>query len=64
MEQYTEIKSYRVKMICDKCLEGEMIAYGYALICHPPKYPHRCKECGYEEIYTTNYPTTRFEEVK
>ena len=56
MEIKTEIKTYKIKQICDRCRQGEMTPDNTALMSDPPRYPHTCDFCGHKEIYLYRYP--------
>ena len=56
MEIKTEVKTFLVKMICDKCGEGEMIFNGFTKTSNPPWHVHKCNKCGNIEDYRTYYP--------
>jgi hypothetical protein len=61
MEQELPAELVIVKMICDKCGDGEMKPDGnIALLSDPPKYPHRCDKCSSTDSYTQRYPTVRY----
>lgn len=44
-EQIVKIGTYRVKMMCDKCKEGEMVFTGGIRTSIPDQYLHECKNC-------------------
>ncbi len=58
MEKRTEVKTYKVELVCESCDKGTMESCaGVVLQSHPPQYPHRCTECGVEtHISGTTYP--------
>ena len=60
MEQrkYVEILHYQVTMRCDKCGQGDMeaIESNTLLATYPPRYTHKCTNCGNVETYTKQYP--------
>ena len=60
-EKRTEVRTIMVRLMCDKCGEGEMKPTGVALMSHPPQYPHKCDKCGAETTIrggkTANKPT-------
>lgn len=45
-----------VEYQCEKCGKGTMCADGSAYLTIPPKYDHKCTNCGYTEIMTEHYP--------
>lgn len=57
-EKRIKYDAYVVKMICDKCGKGEMTAGNIMLTSYPPKFPHKCSNCGYEANYFHRYPYT------
>ena len=57
------VKTYKVRMICDKCGKGYMRPLGEVLTTFPLQYPHRCSACGHVENYTDTYPRMEYEEV-
>lgn len=59
-----QIKVIGVDYVCDKCGIGKMRPTGVCLDSYPPKYPHVCDNCGYEDWFIdVTYPTTRYEEI-
>ena len=55
----TEIKTYLIEMICDKCLEGKMLfdnatKYSFFNIYGP--YDHKWDKCEVQEKYDRIYP--------
>jgi hypothetical protein len=63
MEITEEVKTYRVKMICDKCKEGRMIPIGTMLMTTPVKFPHKCDKCNGIEHYSEQYPKVIYKEI-
>lgn len=61
-EQRSEVRTLMVRLMCDKCTIGEMLPTGIALMSSPPKYPHKCSNCGHEDTPTggKRYPFTEF----
>lgn len=57
MEVYTEVNTYNVDYICDKC-EGEMVAEDFYYASFPPLFPHKCVECGHKIKLRSQYPKT------
>lgn len=65
MEKRFESKTYVVKMECDKCRRGFMVYQDFAsAFTYPPKYSHKCNNCGAEAEYTSIYPHTEVVEVE
>ena len=57
MEVVAEVKTLSVYMKCDKCNNGLMLENGHIILTtDPPKYPHKCNNCGYEDNYFVRYP--------
>lgn len=54
-ELVAESKIYQVFMQCDKC-GGVMEHTGGALMSNPPKYPHKCQNCGVVKSFPHIYP--------
>ena len=58
MEKRTEVKTYKVELVCESCNEGTMVSCsGVTLMSNPPQHPHKCTACG-EGIHITGttYP--------
>ena len=56
-EVIEEVKTFKIRMKCDKCGKGFMKLIGGTALCsNPPLYKHRCTECGHEEFYQKEYP--------
>lgn len=64
-EKRTEVRTFMVRLMCDKCGEGEMKPTGVQLLSNPPQYPHRCDKCGFETTIRGGkaYPRIDYEEV-
>lgn len=60
MEIKEEVKTYRVKLMCDtKDCTGEMLPDGRCLMSNPPQYPHVCNVCGNtDNVFGKKYPYT------
>lgn len=59
----TEVKTYRIRLMCDECDGGEMKPTGICLTSIPPQYPHKCDKCGHEEtVRGKTYPTIEHRE--
>ena len=57
MEVVAEVKTLSVYMKCDKFNNGLMLENGHIILTtDPPKYPHKCNNCGYEDNYFVRYP--------
>ena len=59
----TEVKTYQIDYVCDECGCGYLRPTGEALLTHPPKYPHKCKTCGFKKTFKNKYPTVVTEEA-
>ena len=58
----SEVKTYEIDMVCDKCGQGYMRPVGnIVLTTSPLQYPHECTECGYMATYNKTYPYTAYE---
>lgn len=56
-EVKSEVKTFEIDMVCDKCGKGVMRPTGNALLLtYPIQYPHQCTNCGNIDIYTVQYP--------
>lgn len=56
-EVVAEVKTLIVHMKCNKCGNGLMLKDGNIILTtDPPKYPHKCNNCGYQENYFVTYP--------
>ena len=63
-EKRPEVRIFTVRLMCDKCGEGEMKPTGICFTSSPPQYPHKCNNCGAEVTVRGNtYPRTEYEEV-
>ena len=63
-EKRTEVRTIMVRLMCDKCGEGEMKPTGVCLTSNPPQYPHKCNKCGAEvTVRGKTYPRAEYEEV-
>jgi transcription elongation factor Elf1 len=53
-----EVKTYKTEYVCDECGIGTMESCsGIVLTSNPPRYPHKCTNCGCERHFTgTKYP--------
>jgi len=60
-EKRTELRTFMVRLMCDKCSEGEMKPTGIQLSSNPPKYPHKCDKCGAETTVRGGKPYPRIE---
>lgn len=59
-----EVKTYKVYAYCPEC--GGFMSPdlgGKILLSNPPKWPHKCLICGYQENLTEVYPKTEYEEI-
>ena len=59
-ELVAESKALTVHMKCEKCGKGLMKRFGDTVLAtYPPKYPHKCNNCGHIENYSVEYPQLR-----
>ena len=63
-EKRTEVRTYQVRLMCEKCDGGEMLPTGILLTSNPAQYPHRCNKCGHEDTPRggKSYPRTEYDE--
>ena len=53
----SEVKTFQIDMVCDKCSQGYMLPVGnMVLATYPIQYPHQCTNCGNVENYIIKYP--------
>ena len=57
-----EVKTYKIYAYCEKC-GGLMLPTGAIKTSHPLQFPHKCCECGHNELFLQVYPTTEHEEI-
>ena len=62
-EKRTQVKVYRVRMICDRCKQGEMVPTGMAFTSLPAQFEHKCNCCGHRTTYNVTYPTIVYEDI-
>jgi hypothetical protein len=55
METRTEVKTFEIDMLCDKC-GGKMRPTGLVHHTCPPQFPHECKTCHERQTYRMQYP--------
>ena len=59
-----EVKVFRTKYICDKCLEGEMVFDGRSTLSIPPSHHHTCTKCDNKKyIDRVKYPDIVYEDI-
>lgn len=59
------VETYKIELVCEECGIGTMLPSGMALMSSPPKYPHKCSECGHAiTVEGATYPAFEFEEVE
>ena len=63
MEITTEVKVYRVKLVCDTCKEGYMVPTGTGIMTTSIQFLHKCTKCNKLENYTEQYPKTIYKEL-
>lgn len=62
-ENWVEVKTYKATAYCDKCKEGKMVPTGILKTSNPPKYEHKCTECGRFRNFREPYPIIRYKEI-
>lgn len=62
MEVKAEVKTFEVRMTCNRCKQGEMVPTGIMLVAG--QYDHKCNCCGHRETYRVCYPVIRYEPKK
>lgn len=62
-EEEVRVVPYKVKAICEECIVGELIPTGISKATNPPKFEHKCSDCGYTLNIRDKYPIIRFKEV-
>lgn len=55
METRTEVKTFEIDMLCDKC-GGKMRPTGMMHLTNPPQFPHRCQTCDAQWTFGVKYP--------
>lgn len=61
VETKVRVSAFRVTIQCSLC-SGHMEFTHVMLPTDPPKYPHRCVDCGHTMILPMAYPHIEFEE--
>ncbi len=66
MEERIELKTFRVKLTCDKCNNGQMenTGYGVTIGSRNTLWRHKCTNCENTKEYEESYPTIVYEEIK
>lgn len=65
MEERFEMKMYGINYKCKMCGTGNMIkSNGLMLTCDPPKFAHKCDNCGAETYLNDNYPMIKYEKLQ
>lgn len=59
----TEATVCLINYICDDCNAGKMVRSGPIMLTDPPKFPHKCENCGHKDSFQASYPFPRFEPV-
>ena len=57
------VRTIGIEYICDICNNGTMEQMGIMLPVDPPKWKHKCNNCGGEMDLYEKYPTVRWEKV-
>jgi predicted RNA-binding Zn-ribbon protein involved in translation (DUF1610 family) len=58
-----KVKAIGIGYECDKCTYGTMEFTGATFLTNPPKYGHKCDNCGEKMMLKDKYPTTKWERV-
>lgn len=58
MKKLFKTNTRHIDYRCPNCQNGWMRPTGTVLVSDPPKFPHKCIQCGYEEIFDVKYPYT------
>ena len=67
MIKKTEVKTFKVEYICDKCKKGIMVEIckhdrdPTIKITSNPAYFHKCFECNYQKCLNKHYPYIEYE---
>lgn len=64
MEKLTELRSYRVDLVCEECEEGYMIHTGGLPADFPPLFLHQCSACHRLQRLDCIYPQFRDRDVE
>lgn len=65
MEKEFTVEPICIKYICDNCNEGEMRPTGINdWESSPPKFQHKCTECGAEKTFEEKYPLIRYKSIE
>ncbi|MFD2574267.1 hypothetical protein ACFSUS_26775 [Spirosoma soli] len=56
-----EVRTYKVRYVCDRCGIGDMEATGVVPKGYPGTYPHSCNHCGAFQTFDRQYPEIRLE---
>lgn len=62
-ERVFAVEPYGVDYICDACNTGVMEQTSVFLPVDPPKWVHRCNQCGHEQALSETYPAIRYKRV-
>lgn len=60
MENYTEVKTVKVRKFCDKCKDVELEFTGVMLMSYPPRYQYRCPKCWLIHNLKGHYPKIEY----
>jgi len=58
--RHTPVQMVQVEILCDNCKEGSYQYTGLTLTCNPPKFTHKCSECGDQKNFNAKYPSTGY----
>jgi hypothetical protein len=61
-EERSEVKTFEIRYICDRCKTGKMIFTGEQIETYPPYNIHRCDDCYVrDEFLDVIYPHYEYE---
>jgi hypothetical protein len=56
MEEVRKVETTQVDQKCPVCQQGYMRPTGITIDVNPPQFPHKCTNCGWENVYSIRYP--------
>lgn len=62
-ERQYPVRLVGVDWICDACGAGVCLPTGLILPVSPPRYQHRCSNCGAVAALSRTYPSTNLERL-
>lgn len=61
-EEHSRVYTYKKTYACDHCRFGEMKSTNIMLTTNPPKFEHKCTNCGTVENLWQQYPLIYYED--